>query len=75
MIQAAISELRSGKAPSLDGITLEMLHFGGEVVVSQLKTLFDSIWVSESVPDDWKNQILIPLHKKGSHTTCDNYRS
>ena len=51
-----------------------MLHLEEEVEVSQLKTLFDSIWVSESVPDDWENQILIPLHKKGSRTTCDNYR-
>ena len=25
------------------------------------------------VPSDWTKQLLIPIHKKGSHTTSDNY--
>ena len=26
------------------------------------------------VPSDWTKQLLIPIHKKGCRTTCDNYR-
>ena len=38
------------------------------------KSLFDAIWREEVVPGDWKSQLLVPLHKKGSRTICDNYR-
>lgn len=70
----AISKLRSGKAPGLDGISLEMLRLGGGETTCWLKSLFNTIWATESVPKGWQSQLLVPLHKKGSRTTCDNYR-
>ena len=73
-IHTAISKLCSGRAPGLDGITLEMLSLGGDVTVRWLKAIFDIIWATESVPEDWQSQLLVPLHKKGSRTICDNYR-
>ena len=38
------------------------------------KSIFDAIWATESVPTDWQSQLIVPLHKKGSCTICDNYR-
>ena len=73
-IRRAISKLRSGKAPGSDGISLEMLSLGGEESICWLKSIFDSIWETELVPDDWQSQLLVPLHKKGSRTICNNYR-
>ena len=73
-IRTAISELRSGKAPGLDGISLEMLSLGGEETTHWLKSIFNAIWETESVPEDWQSQLLVPLHTKGSRTICDNYR-
>ncbi len=61
-------------APGKDGITAEMIKLSGAESVRWFKSLFDAIWHEEEVPEDWKNQLLIPLHKKGSHTICDNYR-
>ena len=58
----------------MDGITAEMIKLGGAVSVRWFKSLFDAIWHKEEVPGHLKNQPLIPLHKKGSHTICDNYR-
>ena len=73
-IRTAISDLRSKKTPGLDGITLEMFTLGVDETVCWVKTIFDTIWETESVPEDWQSQLLIPLHKKGSRTICDNYR-
>ena len=70
-IITAISELRAGKAPGPEGVSLEMLSLGGEVTIHWLKPIFDTIWATESVTEDWQSQILVPLHKKGSRT---NYR-
>ena len=73
-IRAVMSKLRPGRAPGLNEISLEMLGLGEDETVHGLKTVFDTIWETESVPEDWLSQLLVPLHKKGSRTICDNYR-
>ena len=65
-IVPAISELRSGKVPGMDGISLEILSLGGGETIRWLKSKFDIIWETESVSRDWQSQLLEPLHKKGS---------
>ena len=73
-IRAAIKQLKNGRAPGVDMVTAELLKLGGETVVRWLAQLAASIWRSESVPDDWVKQLTIPLHKKGAHDHCDNFR-
>ena len=74
-IRAAIKLLKNGKAPGVDKIATELLKLGEETVVQWLTQLAVSIWQSESVPEDWVKQLTIPLHKKGAHDHCDNFRS
>ena len=57
----------------MDGISLEMLSLGGGETIRWLKLILDIIWETESVPKDWRSQLLVPLHKNGSRTICDNY--
>ena len=73
-ICVAISHLKNGRAPGLDEISAEMLKLGGDESVQWLKLLSDCIWREETIPNDWKSQLLIPLHKRGSRVNCDNYR-
>lgn len=64
-IEEAIGQLRNSKLMVYQ-LRLKIFHW--------LTSLFYSIWISESVPSDWLNHLIIPLHKKGSRTECDNYR-
>ena len=57
----------------MDGISLEMLSLGGGETIHWLKLIFNTIWETESVPRDWQSQPIVPLHKKGSQTICNNY--
>ena len=73
-ICTAISQLKNSRASGMDGITAEMIKLGGAESARWFKSLFDAIWHEEEVPEDWKSQLLIPVHKKGIRTICDNYR-
>ena len=73
-IQEAVGQLRDGRASGADGISAELLKLGGAETIRWLISLFNSIWNSESIPSDWLNHLIVPLHKKGSQYECDNYR-
>jgi hypothetical protein len=36
--------------------------------------LIIAIWNKEELPEDWKESITVPIHKKGDKTDCNNYR-
>ena len=49
-----------------------MLSLGEDVTTHWLKSIFDVMWANQLVPANWQSQLLVPLHKKGSRTICDN---
>ena len=50
-----------------------MLKAGGRTVVQWLYKIIDLTWRSGSVPMDWQKALIVPIHKKGSRTKCENY--
>jgi hypothetical protein len=46
---------------------------GGEILYSEIHRLICSIWNKEELPQQWKVSIIIPIHKKGDKTDCNNY--
>ena len=71
----AVNEMKSSKAPGLDGFRVECLKKGGmavlEWLVSLLNLSFD-IWV---VPMDWRGACIVPLYKgKDDKCECSNSR-
>ena len=51
-----------------------MLKAGGGVAAQWLHRIIDLAWRSGSVPRDWQKALIVPIHKKGSRTKCENYR-
>ncbi len=36
--------------------------------------MISAVWEQESIPQDWKKAIIIPVHKKGDRKECGNTR-
>jgi hypothetical protein len=62
--------LKSYKSPGSDGIPAELIQAGGEILRSKSHKLIKSIWNKEELPDQWKDSIIVPVHKKGDKTDC-----
>ncbi len=74
-IMEAVRKLKLGKAPGSDGITAEMLNYGGEIVVDWIVWMCNLVWEQSKVPKDWRKAIIIPVYKgKGKREECNNYR-
>jgi hypothetical protein len=62
------------KSRGSDQIPAELIQAGGEILRSKIHKLIDSIWNKEELPDEWKESIIVPVHKNGDKTDCSNYR-
>ena len=57
---------KKDSSSGLDGITYSMLRNLTEEVKNKLNHFFNKILrVQESIPLEWKNQLIIPIHKHG----------
>jgi hypothetical protein len=45
-----------------------------ELIQAAIHKLMNSIWNKEEMPDQWKESIIVPIHKTGDKTDCNNYR-
>nr|VZI49151.1 unnamed protein product [Spirometra erinaceieuropaei] len=70
----AIRKLRNNKAPGEDGIPAEIFKCCVDTLAPWLHEVLERAWRDEVVPDDWGLSILVPIHKKGNKTRCENYR-
>jgi hypothetical protein len=55
-------------------IPAELIKAGGEILCSEIHRLICSIWNVEELPQQWKESIIVPVHRKGNKTDCNNYR-
>ena len=70
----AIDKLKSHKSPRIDEILAELIKAGGGTICLEIHKLITSIWKKEKWPEEWKESFIVPIHKKGDKTDCNNYR-
>jgi hypothetical protein len=63
--EIAIAELKEYKSPGSDQILAELIQAGGAMLLSAIRELTNSVWNKEELPDQWKESIIVPVHKKG----------
>ena len=73
----AIRLLANGKAVGPDGVSFELFKItlnGDPALRRRLLDIVVRIWGWGEVPQQWKDAIIMVLHKKKDRTECSNYR-
>jgi len=58
----------------VDGIENEAWLYSGGQMRKKLKELMKRVWRSEGLPEEWREGIITPIHKKRALTEITNYR-
>ena len=66
--------LKRYKSPGPDDLPPALFKDGGDFLTKELTVLFGKVWEQESVPTSWNESIVVPIFKKGSRCSCNNYR-
>jgi len=62
-VEIAIEKLKSYKSPGIDEILAELIQIGGNTSCSEIHKLTNSVWNKEELSQQWKESIIIPIHK------------
>jgi len=72
--ELAIDKQKSHKSPGFDQIPAELIKAGSRTICLESHKLIISIWNKQKLPEEWKESIIVPIHKKGDKTDFNNYR-
>ena len=73
-VDAAIKQLKKGKAPGPDGLKAETLKCLSEVNRPLVVSLMNIWWFTKRLPDEELEAAVIPIFKKGDPRVLENYR-
>ena len=72
---AALKRMKKHKAPSLSGLTAEMIQAAGDIGTQWILDLCNGIVKEGCIPEDWKSSVVLPIYKgKGDPMECGSYR-
>jgi len=72
-VKKAIRNLKNEVAGT-DAIHPELIKYGGYKLLNRMYELVRQIWVEERIPEEWKETVIVPIHKRGDRDRCDNCR-
>ena len=70
---SAIAGLRN-TSPGANAVSAPMLKLGAAAAAAVVHEIVCMVWDLEQAPAEWKQALLVALHKKDSPTEADNYR-
>ena len=70
----ALMKIKCDKAGEKNGVLPELLKCCSGSLLDQLVELFQMVWKEGSVPQEWKDALVVPIPKKGDLSQCDNWR-
>ena len=62
-IKQEIAKLYNHKSPGPDKIVNEFLKYSGPVLTGKIEELFNKIFKSETIPNQWRKPILVNINK------------
>jgi hypothetical protein len=73
-VEVPTGKLKVYESRGFDQIPAELIQAGEETLRSEVPKLIKLIWNEEELPHQWKESIVVRIHKKGNKTDCSNYR-
>ena len=74
-VEESLKSANTGKAPGIDGISIEIIKAAGEAGVELLWRVCRAVWKDGIAPMEWRQSIIIPIWKrKGGRRECSQYR-
>jgi hypothetical protein len=74
-VKAVLKMMKTGKALGPDDIPIEVWKCLRDIAIMWFTKLFNIIFRSNKMPDEWRRSILVPIFKnKGDIQSCTNYR-
>ena len=62
-IRKTTMQQKVGKSPGIDGIPAEVYQHGEEAVLDKLQDLFTNCWEKGTLPQDFRDAVIVSLYK------------
>jgi hypothetical protein len=63
-VEIPIAKLKKYISPGCDQIPAELIQAGGKILLSAIHKFINSVSNKEELPDQWKESIIVPVHKR-----------
>ena len=75
-VEESLKSAKTGKAPGIAGISIEIINAAGEAGVELLWGVCTAVWKDGIAPMEWIQSIIIPIlwKRKGDRRECSQYR-
>ncbi|XP_021740395.1 uncharacterized protein LOC110706747 [Chenopodium quinoa] len=74
-VEIALKKMKPKKTVGPDGVPIKVWRCFGKIGIDWLTNLFNKIWTTIGILQDWRKSTLFPVYKnKGDAQDCSNYR-